>query len=187
MYWGGTIAGDVYGIGEDAPANASVLQRFENDAGKNITFVNTGQAWGKFDERTMNAAISEGAIPLVSMWLESSHHRHAPARPARRDRDRPPVHGPGPGTLELSGDGIHVRLAPSQKAPSLTFSKYVPRSGRLVLEVIAAGRMLRSLKANGEVSAALSLRFSPLGGEPRSRRIALTLHRAATGHAPAGD
>jgi hypothetical protein len=69
MYWGGTIKGDVYGIPGEAPTNQAVLDRFEEDAGKKITFVNTGQAWASFDQATMHAAIEIGAIPLVTMWL----------------------------------------------------------------------------------------------------------------------
>ena len=75
MYWGGIIKGSVYGVaGEDAnadaPRNRAVLSRFEQDAGKQITVVNTGQAWATFDPVTMDAAIEAGAIPLVTMALE---------------------------------------------------------------------------------------------------------------------
>lgn len=69
MYWGGTIKGDVYGEIGEAPTSQAVLGRFEEDAGKKITFVNTGQGWASFDLRTMQAAIGIGAIPLVTMWL----------------------------------------------------------------------------------------------------------------------
>lgn len=69
MYWGGTIKGDTYGLPGEAPTSAAVLGRFEADAGKPITFVNTGQAWAEFDTVTMSAAIANGAIPLVTMPL----------------------------------------------------------------------------------------------------------------------
>jgi Glycosyl hydrolase family 26 len=71
MYWGGTIKGDVYGLPSEAPTSAAVLNRFEADAGKSITFVNTGQSWVTFNSTTMDAAIEAGAIPLVTMGLDS--------------------------------------------------------------------------------------------------------------------
>jgi Glycosyl hydrolase family 26 len=71
MYWGGTIKGDVYGLPGEAPTSAAVLNRFEADAGKSITFVNTGQSWATFNFTTMDAAIEAGAIPLVTMGLDS--------------------------------------------------------------------------------------------------------------------
>jgi hypothetical protein len=72
MYWGGTIKGSTYNEATDAPNNLTVLQTFERDAGKDITFINTGQAWAKFDEPTMQAAIDNGAIPLVTMGLSGT-------------------------------------------------------------------------------------------------------------------
>ncbi len=70
MYWGGTISGSVYGLEGDAPWNQAVQNRFEADAGKKITIVNTGQEWATFDAATMNEALSSGAIPLVTMGLQ---------------------------------------------------------------------------------------------------------------------
>jgi Glycosyl hydrolase family 26 len=72
MYWGGTIKGDTYGMPGEAPTSAAVLGKFETDAGKQITMVNTGQSWGSFNPTTMNAAIAIGAIPLVTMRLEGA-------------------------------------------------------------------------------------------------------------------
>jgi hypothetical protein len=72
MYWGGTIKGETYNMPGEAPTSAAVLGRFEADAGKAITMVNTGQSWGSFDATTMNAAIAVGAIPLVTMRLEGA-------------------------------------------------------------------------------------------------------------------
>lgn len=70
-YWGGTIKGSVYGMEGEAPTAPAVWQRFEQDAGKSATFVNTGQNWAQFDKGTMEAAIAGGAIPLVTMGLPS--------------------------------------------------------------------------------------------------------------------
>lgn len=69
MYWGALVKGDAYGLPGEAPTSAAVLDRFESDAGKEITIVNTGQSWADFDPTTMNAAIDAGAIPLVTMPL----------------------------------------------------------------------------------------------------------------------
>jgi Glycosyl hydrolase family 26 len=70
MYWGGTISGSVYGLSGDAPWNQTVQSRFEADAGKQITMVNTGQSWATFDAATMKEALASGAIPLVTMGLQ---------------------------------------------------------------------------------------------------------------------
>lgn len=70
MYWGGTIKGSVYGMSGDAPFSQAVQNRFEADAGKKITIVNTGQAWATFEPTAMQNAIASGAIPLVTMALE---------------------------------------------------------------------------------------------------------------------
>jgi hypothetical protein len=67
IYWGGTIKGDVYGIPGEAPTSAAVTQRFEEDTGKHISMVNTGQGWASFD-----AAIAAGTVPLVTMRLEGA-------------------------------------------------------------------------------------------------------------------
>jgi hypothetical protein len=69
MYWGGTIKGEVWNLPGEAPSSAAVTKRFEEDTGKHITFVNTGQSWVDFDAPTMNAAIAAGAIPAVTMPL----------------------------------------------------------------------------------------------------------------------
>jgi hypothetical protein len=69
MYWGGTISGEPYGLPEEAPENPAVLQRFEKDAGKEVTFVNLGQGWATFKAGPMNNLIAAGALPLVTMWL----------------------------------------------------------------------------------------------------------------------
>lgn len=69
MYWGGTIKGATYGQDSDPPGNTTVLETFQRDAGKHITFINTGQAWASFDSATMQKAIEIGAIPLVTMGL----------------------------------------------------------------------------------------------------------------------
>ncbi|HEV7483220.1 MAG TPA: glycosyl hydrolase [Solirubrobacterales bacterium] len=69
MYWGALIKGDPYGLPGEAPTSAAVLDRFESDAGKRITIVNTGQSWAGFDPTTMDAAIEAGAIPLATMPL----------------------------------------------------------------------------------------------------------------------
>jgi hypothetical protein len=69
MYWGALVKGDAYGLPGEAPTSAAVLDKFEDDAGKKITIVNTGQSWASFDPATMNAAIVAGAIPLVTMPL----------------------------------------------------------------------------------------------------------------------
>jgi hypothetical protein len=71
IYWGATMKGEVYGIEGEAPKNAAVWERFEHDAGKRLTFVNTGQNWGQFDTATMQQVIDGGAIPLVTMGLTS--------------------------------------------------------------------------------------------------------------------
>ncbi|MGN6256895.1 MAG: choice-of-anchor D domain-containing protein [Solirubrobacterales bacterium] len=71
MYWGGTVKGSVYGMEGEAPSAPAVWERFERDAGKEATFVNTGQNWAQFDTATMQAAIAGGAIPLVTMGLPS--------------------------------------------------------------------------------------------------------------------
>lgn len=70
MYWGGTIKGETYGLGTDAPNDPAILERFERDAGKEVTFINTGAGWASFETATMNATISEGALPLVTMPLD---------------------------------------------------------------------------------------------------------------------
>jgi Glycosyl hydrolase family 26 len=72
MYWGGTIKGDVWGIPGEVPTSPEVVKRFEQDAGKKLTMVNTGQGWAQFNPTTMNAAIAIGAIPLVTMKLENA-------------------------------------------------------------------------------------------------------------------
>jgi hypothetical protein len=69
MYWGGTISGEPYGLPEEAPENPAVLQRFEKNAGKEVTMVNLGQAWATFKAGPMNNLIAAGALPLVTMWL----------------------------------------------------------------------------------------------------------------------
>jgi Glycosyl hydrolase family 26 len=69
MYWGALIKGDAYGLSGEAPTSTAVLDRFESDAGKQITIVNTGQSWASFDPATMDAAVDAGAIPLVTMPL----------------------------------------------------------------------------------------------------------------------
>jgi hypothetical protein len=71
MYWGALVKGDAYGLPGEAPTSAAVLDRFEGDAGKQMTIVNTGQSWAGFDPTTMNAAIGAGEIPLVTMPLGS--------------------------------------------------------------------------------------------------------------------
>ena len=71
MYWGALVKGDAYGLPGEAPTSAAVLDKFESDAGKRITIVNTGQSWVSFDPTTMNAAIGAGEIPLVTMPLGS--------------------------------------------------------------------------------------------------------------------
>jgi hypothetical protein len=70
-YWGGTIKGDTYGEATDAPRNQAVLDRFEREAGKHVTMINTGQGWAAFDTATMQATVEAGAIPLVTMGLGS--------------------------------------------------------------------------------------------------------------------
>ena len=72
MYWGGTIKGAVFGIPGEVPTSQAVLDRFEKDVGKKLTFVNTGQGWASFDQHTMQAAIDIGAIPLVTMGLPNN-------------------------------------------------------------------------------------------------------------------
>jgi len=72
VYWGGTIKGEVYGMAGEAPKTPAVWERFEHDAGKEVTFVNTGQTWGQFDTATMQKAIDGGAIPLVTMDTPAS-------------------------------------------------------------------------------------------------------------------
>jgi hypothetical protein len=69
IYWGATMKGEVYGISGEAPKNPAVWERFEHDAGKKVTFVNTGQSWGQFDTATMQQVIDGGAIPLVTMGI----------------------------------------------------------------------------------------------------------------------
>lgn len=71
IYWGATMKGEVYGIEGEAPKNPAVWERFEHDAGKKVTFVNTGQNWGQFDTATMQKVIDGGAIPLVTMGITS--------------------------------------------------------------------------------------------------------------------
>jgi hypothetical protein len=71
IYWGATMKGEVYGIPGEAPKNPEVWERFEHDAGKGLTIVNTGQNWGQFDTPTMQQVIDGGAIPLVTMGLTS--------------------------------------------------------------------------------------------------------------------
>lgn len=65
------MKGEVYGIPGEAPKNPAVWERFEHDAGKPLTIVNTGQNWGQFDTTTMQQVIDGGAIPLVTMGLTS--------------------------------------------------------------------------------------------------------------------
>lgn len=71
MYWGGTIKGATYGETGDAPGDAAVLEAFERHAGKKVTFINTGQQWASFDRGTMQKVIEAGALPLVTMGLQS--------------------------------------------------------------------------------------------------------------------
>jgi Glycosyl hydrolase family 26/HYDIN/CFA65/VesB-like, Ig-like domain len=71
IYWGATMKGEVYGLEGEAPKNPAVWERFEHDAGKKLTLVNTGQSWGQFDTATMQQVIDGGAIPLVTMGLTS--------------------------------------------------------------------------------------------------------------------
>jgi hypothetical protein len=71
IYWGATMKGEVYGIEGEAPKNPAVWERFEHDAGKKVTIVNTGQSWGQFDTTTMQQVIDGGAIPLVTMGITS--------------------------------------------------------------------------------------------------------------------
>ncbi|HET7506917.1 MAG TPA: choice-of-anchor D domain-containing protein [Solirubrobacterales bacterium] len=74
IYWGATMKGEVYGGSTyegEAPKNPAVWERFEHDAGKKVTFVNTGQNWGQFDTSTMQKVIDGGAIPLVTMGITS--------------------------------------------------------------------------------------------------------------------
>jgi hypothetical protein len=69
MYWGALVKGDAYGLPGEAPTSGEVLDRFESDAGRQMTIVNTGQSWASFDPATMDAAIGAGEIPLVTMPL----------------------------------------------------------------------------------------------------------------------
>jgi glycosyl hydrolase family 26 len=69
MYWGALVKGDAYGLPGEAPTSAAVLNRFEADAGKQMTIVNTGQSWVGWDPASMDAAIAAGEIPLVTMSL----------------------------------------------------------------------------------------------------------------------
>jgi hypothetical protein len=71
IYWGATMKGEVYGLEGEAPKNQAVWDRFEHDAGKKVTIVNTGQSWGQFDTTTMQKVVDGGAIPLVTMGLTS--------------------------------------------------------------------------------------------------------------------
>jgi Glycosyl hydrolase family 26 len=71
IYWGATMKGEVYGLEGEAPKNPAVWERFEHDAGKQLTLVNTGQSWGQFDTATMQQVIDGGAIPLVTMGITS--------------------------------------------------------------------------------------------------------------------
>jgi hypothetical protein len=72
MYWGGTIKGDVYGIGGEAPNNPQVLENFERDGGRTVSMINTGQNWADFDLPTMEKAIANGIVPLVTMNLQGT-------------------------------------------------------------------------------------------------------------------
>ena len=70
MYWGATIDGEVYGRPDaDAPLDQTTWDTFEEHAGKEATFVNTGVPWATLPTAALEAARVRGAVPLLTMWL----------------------------------------------------------------------------------------------------------------------
>jgi hypothetical protein len=72
MYWGALMAGDVYGNPSAARWDQQVWDTFERNAGKKVTVVHIGLAWGAFNDAAFQSIRSRGAIPLVTMGLEGA-------------------------------------------------------------------------------------------------------------------
>jgi hypothetical protein len=68
-YFGATLSGEVYGQTGNAPYNMQAWDLFERHAGRRIAILNQGQSWAAFDRYEVEATISRGAIPLVTMGL----------------------------------------------------------------------------------------------------------------------
>jgi hypothetical protein len=69
LYWGAVMSGEVYGQGDSAPKNMAAWDLFEEHAGKEVTLVHQSQPWGVFDSSALDATLSRGAIPIVTMGL----------------------------------------------------------------------------------------------------------------------
>jgi hypothetical protein len=73
---------------------------------------------------------------------------------------------PGPGKLVLKGKGVKK------------VTKHAKRNGKVALTVKPLPKTSRELAASGKVAVALTLTFTPSGGDPRSKPVGLTLKLA---------
>jgi hypothetical protein len=70
-YFGATISGETYGQEGHAPKNQAAWDLFERHAGRKVAILNQGQRWATFDKAAMDATRARGAIPMVTMGLET--------------------------------------------------------------------------------------------------------------------
>jgi hypothetical protein len=76
------------------------------------------------------------------------------------------VNVPNPGELSLSGKGIKTRAATS-----------IPSAGKAELRVMAKGRTIRKLRESGKARVTARITYTPTGGDPSTRSMALKLKR----------
>jgi hypothetical protein len=74
---------------------------------------------------------------------------------------------PGPGKLVLKGKGIKK------------VTKRAKRKGKVTLTVKPLPKAAKELAASGKATVAITLTFTPSGGDPRSKPVRLTLKSAA--------
>lgn len=74
LYWGARIDGEVYGNPDsDAPWDRNVWNTFELHAGKGVSLLELGFAWGEFYGGTLDLCTNGGAYPLLSMEMPVSN------------------------------------------------------------------------------------------------------------------
>lgn len=76
------------------------------------------------------------------------------------------VNVPNPGELSLSGKGIKTRAAMS-----------IPSAGTAELQVRARGTTIRKLRESGKARVTARITYTPTGGDPSTRSMALKLKR----------
>ena len=79
---------------------------------------------------------------------------------------------PGPGRLSLAGKGVARRSAAPGRAVA---SRKVAAAGKTTLKITPTGKTKSRLAANGKAGVKIRVTFSPVGGEPRTRKRKLTL------------